>query len=129
MKSLNRPYISNDNPYSEASFKTMKYHSMYPKLFGGYHDAIEFCRMFFEWYNNDHKHSGIAWMTPFEVHYGLSHEVYKKRQKTLVDAYQEDSGRFKGKVPRPPELPGAVWINKPEFPNLDKNMGGMIANS
>ncbi len=113
-KTHSRPYTSNDNPYSEAQFKTMKYRPEFPKRFGSIEDARSFSRSFFEWYNKEHRHSGIGLLTPEAVHYGKAEEVRQTRQKTLLEAYRLHPERFVNKVPKPPELPKATWINKPD---------------
>lgn len=112
-KSHSRPHTSNDNPYSEAGFKTMKYRPDFPDRFGSLQDAREFCRGFFTWYNTQHRHSGIAMMTPEQVHYGHAGEVAERRAKVLAEAYNAHPERFVSGMPTPAELPGAVWINPP----------------
>ncbi len=112
-KTHSRPYVSNDNPYSEAHFKTLKYCSAFPDRFGCIEDARTFCRSFFTWYNQEHKHSGIGLMTPEQVHYGQAPEILEHRSKILVAAFKKFPNRFKGKVPTPMSLPEAAWINKP----------------
>jgi len=99
-KSHSRPYTSNDNPFSESHFKTLKYQPQFPQRFGCIEDAKTFCRSFFDWYNQDHHHSGIGLMTPDQVHYGQADEVYAARQKTLDVAFQSNPERF---VRKPPE--------------------------
>lgn len=118
-KTHSRPHVSNDNPYSEAAFKTLKYCPKFPDRFGSIHDARNFCRDFFDYYNKEHRHSGIALMTPEQVHYGLSDEIQSGRQATLNAAFQKHSNRFKGRQPKPEELSKAVWINKPVPPVFD----------
>lgn len=113
-KSHSRPYVSNDNPYSEAQFKTLKYCPEFPGWFGCIEDSRRFCRTFFNWYNNEHRHSGIALLTPSIVHHGKAEKVTKSRGYVLAQAFQSHPERFKGQKPVPPELPAAVWINKPE---------------
>lgn len=113
IKSHSRPSVSNDNPYSEAQFKTLKYFPQFPERFGTIEDARFFCRMFFDWYNNKHHHSGIALLTPFHVHYGSADDVLQKRNIVLQQAYEKNQVRFKSKKPKPMALPPAVWINKP----------------
>jgi putative transposase len=113
-KSLNRPYVSNDNPYSESQFKTLKYQPEYPDRFGCHEDAHGYCTSFFEWYNNDHYHSGIGMFTPAMVHYGGALELLKKRQETLDMALAAHPERFVRKRPEPQPLPEAAWINRPE---------------
>lgn len=112
-KSHSRPYTSNDNPFSESQFKTMKYQPEFPKRFGCIQDAKSFCRHFFGWYNRDHHHSGIGLMTPDQVHFGQAADVYDARQKILDSAFQLNPERFVNKTPEPPKKPTAVWINPP----------------
>jgi transposase InsO family protein len=112
-KTHSRPYQSNDNPFSEAQFKTLKYCPDFPERFGSIHDARSFSHPFFNWYNNEHRHSGVALMTPAQVHYGLAHQVRQCRALTLNEAFSRHPERFKGELPKPPSLPEAVWINKP----------------
>jgi putative transposase len=112
-KTHSRPHVSNDNPYSESQFKTLKYCPEFPDRFGSAQDARAFCQPFFNWYNKEHRHSGIALMTPEQVHYGQSKKVYNLRSQVLLEAFQKTPIRFKGKTPKPFELPKAVWINKP----------------
>lgn len=113
-KSLNRPHVSNDNPYSESQFKTLKYHSKFPDRFGSIEDARAFCKYFFQWYNYEHYHSGIALMTPGTVHYGQAEACNQRRQKVLDKAYSLHPERFVRGLPRVLSLPDAVWINPPE---------------
>ena len=113
-KSHSRPHVSNDNPYSESQFKTLKYRPEFPKRFGSYEDAQAFCRSFFEWYNNEHRHSGIGYHTPADVHYHRAEAIQKQRAAVLDAAYQTNPERFVRKPPTPPLLPQAAWINKPE---------------
>jgi putative transposase len=112
-KSHSRPYTSNDNPFSESHFKTMKYQPQFPKRFGCIQDAKAFCRAFFDWYNRNHHHLGIGLMTPDQVHYGQTDDVHAARQKTLNTAFRSNPERFVNKSPIPPEKPVAVWINPP----------------
>ena len=113
-KSHSRPHVSNDNPYSEAQFKTMKYRPDYPDRFGSIEDARQWARGFFQWYNGAHYHSGLALMTPEMVHYGEAERVRAQRQQVLSAAYAEHPERFVGSRPTPPALPAAVWINAPK---------------
>lgn len=113
-KTHSRPYVSDDNPFSESQFKTLKYRPGFPERFGSIQDARAFCVDFFCWYNNDHRHSGIALLTPEMVHYGMAEEVIADRQKTLDGAYAKHPERFLKNRPAPPRLPAAVWINPPE---------------
>ena len=112
-KTHSRPQVSNDNPYSESQFKTLKYSPTFPERFGSIEDARSFCRDFFGWYNGDHKHSGLGLLTPEQVHYGEHQEVLQKRATVLEAAFKEHPARFKGLVPRPLPLPEAAWINPP----------------
>ena len=112
-KSHSRPHTSNDNPYSEAQFKTLKYRPGFPARFGSIEDARAFCREFFGWYNTEHRHSGIGLLTPATVHAGRAPAVQAARAVTLAEAYAAHPERFVRRAPRPPELPSAVWINKP----------------
>jgi len=112
-KTHSRPHVSNDNPYSEAQFKTLKYCPAFPERFGSIQDARAFCQSFFDWYNKEHRHSGIALMTPEQVHYGLADQVFNRRALVLKKAFRENPNRFKGRMPKPFTLPEAVWINKP----------------
>ena len=112
-KSHSRPYTSNDNPFSESHFKTLKYQPQFPKRFGCIQDAKTFCRAFFDWYNRDHHHLGIGLMTPDQVHYGQADVVHAERQKILNQAFQANPNRFVNKPPKPPTKPTAVWINPP----------------
>src|SRR2546428_841070 len=101
-KSLSRPHVSNDNPYSEAQFKTLKYRPGFPDRFGSEQDGRAFCREFFPWYNTEHRHSGIGMMTPEAVHYGRAPEIVAARQKTLLAAYALHPERFVRRPPSPP---------------------------
>jgi len=112
-KSHSRPYVSNDNPYSESQFKTMKYRPDFPERFGCIEDSRSFGQDFFRWYNTEHYHSGIGYLTPEDVHYGRAEQIIKERERVLEAAFEKHPNRFKGKVPKPMALPGAVWINKP----------------
>jgi putative transposase len=112
-KSHSRPHTSNDNPYSEAQFKTLKYCPQFPQRFDSIHEARAFCRRFFSWYNHQHRHSGIALLTPADVHFGRARQVLQQRTATLTAAYKAHPERFS----RPPvaqPLPEAVWINSPD---------------
>jgi putative transposase len=113
-RSLSRPYVSDDNPYSESGFKTMKYSPGYPGEFGSYEHALGHCREFFPWYNHEHHHSGIAYLTPEAVHRGRAEEVLAKRQRVLDDAWACHPERFVRGAPKTAQLPSAVWINPPE---------------
>ena len=112
-KSHSRPHVSDDNPYSESHFKTLKYQPGYPDRFGSIEDARAFCQRFFGWYNYDHYHSGICWLTPATVHEGLAERVLADRHDLLLKHYVLHPERFRFRVPRRPHLPAEVWINKP----------------
>ena len=112
-KTHSRPHVSNDNPFSEAAFKTLKYRPGYPERFGSIEDARLFCREFFTWYNTDHRHSGIAMVTPENVHYNSHQIVLNARLLTLVKAYQLHPERFVKGTPLVQKVPSEVWINKP----------------
>ena len=112
-KTHSRPHVSNDNPYSEAHFKTLKYCPAFPEHFGSYQDGLGFCHPFFRYYNHEHRHSGIGLMTPYAVHYGLAPQITAARQGTLLAAYERHPERFVRKVPQPPIVPEAAWINPP----------------
>ena len=113
IKSHSRPHVSNDNPFSESQFKTLKYRPEFPERFGSQEDARGFCGRFFHWYNHEHYHSGIGLLTPAMVHYGQAAEVLDRRERTLRVAYHAHPERFVNKRPTPPSLPEAVWINPP----------------
>jgi putative transposase len=112
-RSHSRPHVSNDNPYSEAGFKTMKYCPAFPGSFGSIEDARAFCSAFFSYYNHEHRHSGIAYHTPASVHFGTATEVRVQRAETLRAAYTENPARFRHRRPEPPKLPRVAWINEP----------------
>jgi putative transposase len=112
-KTHSRPHVSNDNPYSESQFKTMKYRPGFPQRFGSIQDARAWARSFFQWYNNEHHHSGLGLLTPVVVHYGQARVVLDQRQKVLQAAYAAHPERFVRGEPKPPALPTEVWINKP----------------
>jgi putative transposase len=108
-----RPHVSNDNPYSEAQFKTLKYCPAFPERFGSIEDARTFCAAFFSYYNGEHRHSGIAYHTPASVHYGTAAEVRAQRAQVLAEAYAANPLRFRHRRPQPPGLPTVAWINEP----------------
>lgn len=112
-KSHSRPYTSDDNPFSESQFKTMKYRPDYPERFDGFDHAHDWARIFFTWYNHYHRHSGIGLMTPASVHVGLAEHLSAHRQEVLQAAYQAHPERFVNGLPSPPRVPDAVWINPP----------------
>ena len=112
-RSHSRPHVSNDNPYSEAAFKTLKYAPVFPDRFGSLADARAFCKQFFTYYNTRHHHSGIGWHTPESVHHGTASHIRAQRAKTLDAAYQANRARFRHRRPQPPTLPHVAWINQP----------------
>ena len=114
--SFSRPRVSNDNPFSEAQFKTFKYRPQFPASFEGVEHARTHSREFFPWYNNEHCHSGIGFMTPAAVHFGTAPALWHERAKVLQAAYRAHPERFKGKFPTPPKLPTIVGINLPKNP-------------
>ena len=120
-KSHSRPGNSDDNPYSESQFKTMKYRPDYPDRFGSREDALAFCRPFFDWYNNQNYHSGICWLTPASVHYGQAEQILTTRHETLLSFYRHNPKRFRNGPPTRPSLPKAVWINRP-FAMADREL-------
>jgi putative transposase len=113
-KSFSRPHVSNDNPYSESQFRTLKYRPEFPDRFGSYEDAHAFCVRFFAWYNDEHRHSGIGFHTPADVHYGRAEAVREQRAAVLNAAYAQHPERFVRKPPEPPRLPTVAWINEPK---------------
>ncbi len=114
LKSHSRPHTSNDNPFSEAHFKTLKYQPEFPRRFETINEARTFCRRFFAWYNEEHHHAGIGLMTPDQIHFGQAEAVYAVRQATLEAAFISTPERFVRKPPKPPQIPTAVWINPPK---------------
>lgn len=114
LKSHSRPHTSNDNPFSEAHFKTLKYQPEFPRNFENIEQARAFCRRFFPWYNEEHHHAGIGLMTPDQIHFGQAEAIHTARQATLDAAYQGTPERFVRKPPQPPKIPTAVWINPPK---------------
>jgi putative transposase len=113
LKTHSRPHVSNDNPFSESQFRTMKYRPEFPERFGSVQHARDFGQLFFRWYNNDHHHSGLGFLTPAVVHYGLAEGVRERRAEILAAAYAAHPERFVRGIPKPAELPHAVWINPP----------------
>jgi len=111
-RSHSRPHVSNDNPYSEASFKTLKYFPEFPERFGSIHDARAFCGAFFTYYNHEHHHGALGLHTPASVHFGTATEIRASRAMVLDGAYAANPNRF-AKPPVPPRLPTAAWINEP----------------
>ena len=112
-KTHSRPHVSDDNPYSESQFKTLKYRPEFPERFGSIQDARAFCQEFFRWYNGEHHHSGIAMLTPEMFHYGRAQAVIQQRQDVLKQAYIRNPERFVRACPTPQSPPTAAWINPP----------------
>jgi putative transposase len=112
-KSHSRPRCSNDNPFSEAQYKTLKYRPDFPDRFGSIQHGRAHCHTFFTWYNHDHRHSGIGYHTPADVHYGHAPAIRAARADTLTAAYTRTPERFVRKHPEPPALPTTTWINQP----------------
>ena len=112
-RSHSRPHVSNDNPFSEANFKTLKYCPAFPGRFGSIEDARSFCAAFFDHYNHVHRHAGIGLHTPASVHYGTAVEIRAQRAVTLDAAYAANPARFGHRRPHPPKLPTVAWINEP----------------
>ena len=112
-KTHSRPHVSNDNPYSESHFKTLKYRPGFPDRFGAVEHARGFSQDFFHWYNFEHHHSGLALLTPADVHLGRAPERVAARSRVLEAAYAQHPERFVGGLPKPAALPTAVWINPP----------------
>ncbi len=112
-RSLSRPQVSDDNPFSEAQFKTLKYHPSFPGRFEDQGQAKTFCRSFFRWYNAEHRHGGISMLTPEQVHFGNADQVIAGREAVLREAWAAHPDRFVSGEPKPKPLPEAVWINPP----------------
>jgi putative transposase len=112
-KTHSRPHVSDDNPYSESQFRTMKYRPEFPDRFGCIQDSRAFSQGFFRWYNQEHRHSGLALLTPAMVHYNQTGPILLQRQHVLDAAYQLHPERFVRQAPKPLKLPTEVWINKP----------------
>ena len=112
-KTHSRPHTSDDNPYSESQFKTLKYHPSFPGRFGSVEDARTFCQRFLTWYNTEHHHGGIGLLTPEDMHYGRATQITAARQVVLANAYDKHPERFVKGLPTPPPVPEAAWINPP----------------
>ena len=119
-KSHSRPHVPDDNPFSEAQFRTLKYCPTYPERFGSLPDARQWSQQFFTWYNQRHHHTGLSLLTPADVHYGRAEEKLAQRQIVLQQAYQLHPERFVKGQPIPAQLPDAVWINQPT-PDISLN--------
>ena len=112
-KTHSRPHVSNDNPYSESHFKTLKYRPDFPTRFDRIEQARAFCQQFFAWYNGEHRHSSLGLLTPEVVHYGQAEGVRAARRQVMIAAYAAHPKRFVNKLPTPAPLPAAAWINPP----------------
>src|SRR5437867_11572555 len=108
-----RPHVSNDNPFSEAQFKTLKYRPAFPDRFGAIQDVRAHCHVFFSWYNTEHHHSGLGLLTPADVHHGLAEQRVAARATVLATAYATHPERFPAGPPAPAAMPTEVWINPP----------------
>ncbi len=113
-KTHGRPHVSNDNPFSEAQFKTLKYRPAFPGRFGSIQDARAHCHVFFPWYNTEHHHVGLGLLTPADVHHGLAEQRVAARATVLATAYAAHPERFPAGLPAPAPMPTAVWINPPK---------------
>ena len=113
IKTYSRPHVSNDNPFSESGFKTLKYRPDYPTRFGCLADARSWAAEFFRWYNYEHHHTGIGLLTPSDVHFERTQAMLDQRQQVLQSAYQKNPERFVKGISIPAQLPSAVWINPP----------------
>ena len=112
-KTHSRPHVSNDNPFSEAQFKTLKYRPDFPERFGAIQDARAHCQVFFPWYNTEHRHGSLGLLTPYDVHYGQAEQRLAARTAVLAAAYAAHPERFPRGVPQPAACPSEVWINPP----------------
>jgi len=119
--SFSRPHVSDDNPYSESQFKTLKYRPTFPNRFGSFPEAQVFCRDIFPWYNNQHHHSGIQYLTPANVHYGQAETILDARHVTMMRAFENHPERFVKGPPKRQQLPPAVWINPPKNATPEAN--------
>lgn len=114
-KTVGRPRVSNDNPFSESQFKTMKYRPEFPRRFGSFDEALAFCRCFFSWYHEEHHHSALHLLTPSDVHHGRASMVLARRHEVRMEAYRRHPERFVKGPPALPALPAEIWINRPEL--------------
>jgi putative transposase len=120
VKSHSRPHVSNDNPFSESQFKTLKYQAEFPDRFGCFDEALGFCGEFFPWYNGEHRHWGLGLLTPETVHLGRAEAALAERQRVLDAAFAAHPQRFPAGRPRPLALPREVWINRPSGLSLSR---------
>jgi len=123
LRSHSRPYVSDDNPFSESHFRTLKYRPEFPDRFGSLEHARQVCRALFAWYNAEHHHSGLAFLTPDSVHHGRADQILDARHRVRLAAHAAHPERFVNGPPRRQSLPGAVWINPPEKPTLQDAPG------
>ncbi len=114
LRSHSRPHVADDNPYSEAWFRTLKYQPGFPDRFGSIEHGRAHMHPFFHWYNHDHYHTGLGLLTPAAVHYGQAPQLLAQRQLVLTAAFEAHPERFVRRAPRPPDLPSQVWINPPK---------------
>jgi len=114
-KSHSRPHVSNDNPFSESQFKTLKYRPEFPDRFGSLEHARSWCRDLLRWYNTEHHHVGLGLFSPYDVHYGLAEAKWEQRARVLAEAFAQHPERFPNGRPSPRPLPTAVWINPPNI--------------
>ena len=126
--SHSRPRVSNDNPFSEAQFRTLKYWPGFPDRFDSLAHARELCRSFFPWYNHQHHHSGLRFLTPAVVHYGRAQRVLADRHRVQLAAYREHPERFVNGPPQLERLPAAVWINPPKETTRQDARGSTIVD-
>jgi len=115
-KTHSRPHVSDDNPFSEAQFKTLKYRPDFPGRFGGMPDTVTWCRDFFDWHNHEHRHESLGLLRPADVHFGRAPAVLAARQRVLDAAYVAHPERFVHRPPLAGSPPTEVWINKPAAP-------------
>jgi putative transposase len=126
-KTHNRPYVSNDNPFSESQFKTLKYRPEFPTRCQSLEHGEAFCQQFFTWYNKEHYHSGITWLTPESVHYQQAQPILEQRHAVLMQAFLNNPTRFKNKQPEIKQLPKAVYINPPQTVAISNYSGQLEA--
>jgi len=119
-KTHSRPHVSNDNPFSEAQFKTLKYRPAFPDRFGSIQDARAHGHVFFPWYNTEHHHSGLGLLTPHDVHFGLAEQRVAARAAVLATAHAAHPERFLAGPPAPAAVPTQVWINAPKLRALEE---------
>ena len=124
-----RPHVSNDNPFSEAQFKTLKHRPAFPTRFGSIQDARAHCHVFFPWYNTEHRHSGLGLLTPADVHHGVAEQRVAARATVLATAYATHPERFPAGLPHPPARPVEVWINRPKARATEKASTPIFAGS